>query len=168
MNPVLRFRHAYLKLETPVVDILIGQTWNLFGWQANYLVTSVQEPGLPGQMFQRTPQLRISKTIKRGDTSVELGGRRGAPATDGLGYARGRGGHPPAARPADGPAHAVHELVGDPARVDRRLGGYPEVPDRRVLGHPRSATPGSAAASRSTRTCRSWPRPRSTRITRCR
>ena len=72
VNPVLRFRHAYLKLETPVVDIIFGQTWNLFGWQANYLVTSVQEPGLPGQVFQRSPQLRISKTIKRGDTSVEL------------------------------------------------------------------------------------------------
>src|SRR5882762_4207731 len=43
-NPVLRIRQAYLKLKTPIVDILIGQTWNLFGWQASYLVTSVQEP----------------------------------------------------------------------------------------------------------------------------
>jgi hypothetical protein len=51
---------------------LLGQTWSPFGWQANYLVTSVQEPGLPGQLFQRTPQLRVSKTIKMGDTSIEL------------------------------------------------------------------------------------------------
>lgn len=65
-NPVLRIRHAYLKLETPVVDILLGQTWNLFGWGGAYLVTGAQLPGLPGQMFQRTSQLRISKTIKTG------------------------------------------------------------------------------------------------------
>jgi hypothetical protein len=72
VNPVLRIRHAFLKLETPIVDILLGQTWNLFGWQANYLVASVQEPGLPGQVFQRTPQLRVSKTIKMGDVALEL------------------------------------------------------------------------------------------------
>jgi hypothetical protein len=72
VNPVLRFRHAFLKFETPWVDVLVGQTWNLFGWQASYLVPSVQEPGLPGQMFQRTPQVRVTKTIKRGDTSVDL------------------------------------------------------------------------------------------------
>lgn len=73
VNAVLRFRHAFLKLETSAVDILIGQTWNLFGWQANYLVASVQEPGLPGQMFQRTPQLRLTKAIKLGGkTTLEL------------------------------------------------------------------------------------------------
>ncbi|HWO23658.1 MAG TPA: hypothetical protein VNO30_33180 [Kofleriaceae bacterium] len=71
-NPVLRIRHSFLKFETPWADILVGQTWNLFGWQANYLVASVQEPGLPGQMFQRTPQVRVTKTIKQGKTSVEL------------------------------------------------------------------------------------------------
>lgn len=63
-NPVLRIRHAYLKLETPIVDILLGQTGNLFGWASSYLVTGAQEPGLPGQMYQRTSQLKISKTIK--------------------------------------------------------------------------------------------------------
>lgn len=63
-NPVLRIRHAYLKLETPYVDVLLGQTGNLFGWASNYLITGAQEPGLPGQMYQRTSQLKISKTIK--------------------------------------------------------------------------------------------------------
>jgi len=63
-NPVLRIRHAYLKLETPVIDILFGQTGNLFGWASAYLITGAQEPGLPGQMYQRTSQLKLSKTIK--------------------------------------------------------------------------------------------------------
>jgi len=72
VNPVLRVRHAFLKMETPVVDILFGQTWSPLGWSAGYLVTSVQEPGLPGQIFQRTPQLRLSKLIKNDAYNIEL------------------------------------------------------------------------------------------------
>lgn len=72
VNPVLRVRHAFLKMETPVVDVLIGQTWTPFAWGAAYLMTSVQEPGLPGQVFQRTTQLRLSKAIKQDAFTVEL------------------------------------------------------------------------------------------------
>lgn len=71
VNPVLRVRHAFFKLETPIVDVLVGQTWSPMGWGASYLVTSVQEPGLPGQMFQRSPQLRLSKTWKSDSVVVE-------------------------------------------------------------------------------------------------
>jgi hypothetical protein len=63
-NPVLRIRQAWLKLETPIVDILIGQTGNLFGWASAYLVAGSQEPGLPGQMYQRTSQLKVSRAFK--------------------------------------------------------------------------------------------------------
>jgi hypothetical protein len=70
--PVLRVRQAYLKLETPIVDLLIGQAWNLFGWQASYLVTSAQEPGYPGELTQRTSQIRLSKSIHAGPIDVEL------------------------------------------------------------------------------------------------
>lgn len=72
VNPVLRVRHSWLKFETPIVDILLGQAWSLFGWQAGYLAASVAEPGLPGQLFQRTPQLRVSKTIKADAITVDL------------------------------------------------------------------------------------------------
>lgn len=72
VNPVLRVRHAFLKMETPIVDVLLGQTWSPLGWSAGYLVTSVQEPGLPGQLFQRSPQLRLSKLIKGDAVNVEL------------------------------------------------------------------------------------------------
>jgi hypothetical protein len=71
-NPVLRIRHAYFKLETPIVDFLVGQSGNLFGWASNYLITGAQEPGLPGQMYQRTAQLRVSKTIKSDAVTTEL------------------------------------------------------------------------------------------------
>ena len=71
-NGVLRVRHSYMKMETPIVDILVGQTWSLFGWQSMYLVASAQPPGLPGQLFERTAQLRLSKTLKAGGVSAEI------------------------------------------------------------------------------------------------
>ena len=71
-NPEFRIRHAYLKFETPYVDVLLGQTWSLFGSQSNFLVTSVQLPGLPGQLFERTTQARVSKTLKSDAVNVEL------------------------------------------------------------------------------------------------
>jgi hypothetical protein len=69
---VLRVRHAYIKLETPVVDLTIGQTWSLFGWQPIYLVASAQPPGLPGQLFERTSQIRLSKAFKTDGVALEL------------------------------------------------------------------------------------------------
>ena len=38
VNPVLRVRTSYVKLETPVLDFLIGQNWTLYGWQPYNLV----------------------------------------------------------------------------------------------------------------------------------
>jgi hypothetical protein len=71
-NPVLRIRTSFLKIETPVLDVLIGQQWSLFGWQPLYVSASVQYPGLPGETFQRTAQLRLSKTIKRDAVTTDV------------------------------------------------------------------------------------------------
>ncbi len=71
-NPVLRIRTSYVKLETPVLDFLIGQNWSLFGWQPYNLIESVQLPGLPGQMFDRGVQLKVSKTIKTDAVTAEI------------------------------------------------------------------------------------------------
>jgi hypothetical protein len=72
VNPVLRIRTSYLKLETPILDVLIGQQWTLFGWQPLFVSASVQYPGLPGETFERTPQLRLSKTIKGDAVTTEI------------------------------------------------------------------------------------------------
>ena len=73
MNPQPgAWRHAYFKAETPIVDILFGQTWDLFGWQPNYVPTVIQWPGLVGELFSRTTQLRISKTIKTKPVTLEM------------------------------------------------------------------------------------------------
>lgn len=72
VNPVLRIRTSYLKLETPVLDVLVGQQWTLFGWQPLFISASVQYPGLPGETFERTPQLRLSRTIRSDAVTAEL------------------------------------------------------------------------------------------------
>jgi hypothetical protein len=71
-NPTFRVRHAMLKVETPVVDIMAGQYWQLFGWQSAYQPNTVEIQGLPGEIYSRTPQVRISKTIKAHPLVVEL------------------------------------------------------------------------------------------------
>jgi hypothetical protein len=59
-------------VETDAVDFLFGQYWQLFGWQSVYHPASVEIQGLPGQLYSRTPQIRISKTIKSDDVIFEL------------------------------------------------------------------------------------------------
>lgn len=72
VSPTMRMRHFYVKIDTPVVDITAGQTWQLFGWQAAFSPASVQIQGLPGQVFGRAPQLRLSHTFKTDSVNVEL------------------------------------------------------------------------------------------------
>jgi hypothetical protein len=71
-SPALRVRHAFLKVETPVIDVLFGQTWHLFGWQTTYHPNSVQIQGLPGEIYARTPQLRFSKTVSSRDVTFDI------------------------------------------------------------------------------------------------
>ncbi|MGB8298155.1 MAG: hypothetical protein WCG85_22265, partial [Polyangia bacterium] len=54
-SPTFRIRHAALKLATPIVDILAGQYWSLFGWQSMFHPNTVEIQGVPGQIYARTP-----------------------------------------------------------------------------------------------------------------
>ncbi|TMQ03645.1 MAG: hypothetical protein E6J90_48160 [Deltaproteobacteria bacterium] len=71
-NATLRIRHANVKIETPVVDVLIGQYWQLFGWQPMTQAGGIQYQGLPGEINSRAVQLRLTKIIKAGDIAAEL------------------------------------------------------------------------------------------------
>jgi len=71
LNPTFRVRHAFLKAETPVLDVTIGQTWNLLGWQPVFIPVVVQWPGLIGELYGRAPQLRLSKAFKSDLVTVE-------------------------------------------------------------------------------------------------
>ncbi len=71
-SPAFRMRHYYFKMETPVIDVLAGQYWVLFGWQSMFHPNTVEIQGVPGQIYSRTPQLRLSKTIKTDPINVEI------------------------------------------------------------------------------------------------
>ncbi len=71
-NPTMRLRQAYMKIETPIVDITVGQTWHIFGWQPVFHPNTVQIQGVPGELYARTAQVRLSKRIELGPTTLEL------------------------------------------------------------------------------------------------
>jgi hypothetical protein len=93
-NPTFRVRHMILKIETPVVDILFGQYWSLYGWQSAYQPNTVELQGIPGELYSRTPQLRISKTVKAYPVTFEIAvaamrpAQRDSAAPDGQGGLR--------------------------------------------------------------------------------
>jgi hypothetical protein len=71
-NAGLRVRHAYLKLESDVADVLAGQTYYLLGWQNYFFGASCGFLGLPNQLFNRTVQLRLSHTFKSNPIDLEI------------------------------------------------------------------------------------------------
>jgi len=71
-SPTMRLRHAMFRVETPVVDVLVGQYWHLFGFMENYLPNTTEIQGLPGELYARAPQVRISKTIHAGSSRLEI------------------------------------------------------------------------------------------------
>jgi hypothetical protein len=91
-SPLMRARHYYFKVETPVVDLLVGQYWQLFGWVPNYTPNTVEIQGVPGEVYARTPQLRISKTIKVRSLSIELAIAASRPVQRDSGTPDGQGG----------------------------------------------------------------------------
>jgi len=73
-SPTFRVRHAYIALKSRYVDVLAGQTFDLFGWQSFYLGFSLL--GLPNQVSSRNAQFRLSRTFGAGgpvsvDVAVE-------------------------------------------------------------------------------------------------
>jgi hypothetical protein len=141
-SPTFRVRHAYLTLRNPYVDVLAGQTFDVFGFQNFYTVTSLL--GIPNQVSTRTAQFRLSRTFGAGRTDLA---RR-----------RPRGGAAGAARFA-GPrrrcgAFASRSTAG---RASRRR--VPRSPSRRRFRSPCQASAGSSSSTRSRR------RPRRRRTT---
>jgi hypothetical protein len=72
-SPTFRIRHAYLKLQTDVVDIVAGQTYDVFGWQNYFFPCTAEFLGLPNMLFSREPQLRVARTFGAdGPVSVDV------------------------------------------------------------------------------------------------
>jgi hypothetical protein len=71
-NAAFRVRHAYVKLEDAVVDVLAGQTYYLLGWQNYFFGATCGFLGMPNQLFNRTAQLRLSHTFASNPINFEI------------------------------------------------------------------------------------------------
>ena len=71
-NPSLRARHLFLKVETPIVDFVAGQYWPVFGGQPAGNPNTVEIQGVPGQLYSRMPQVRVSKTLAFDAVNIDL------------------------------------------------------------------------------------------------
>lgn len=69
---LLRLRHVNLLIETPYIDLLIGQSWQLFGWQPYFQPGSVSIPGIAGNVFSRAAQIRLSHRFRTSPVSVDV------------------------------------------------------------------------------------------------
>jgi hypothetical protein len=77
----VRLRHAFVKFETPVLDVLAGQTHDLFGWGgAGFYPATVAFLGVPGEVYHRDPQLRLSKTLTGSAATFEIAAAAVRPA----------------------------------------------------------------------------------------
>ena len=79
-NAGLRVRHAYVKLESAVVDALAGQTYHLLGWQNYFFGASCGFLGLPNQLFNRTVQLRLGHTFASDAINLDIAAAAVRPA----------------------------------------------------------------------------------------
>jgi hypothetical protein len=91
-SPSVRMRHAFFRVETPVVDFLAGQYWAPLGFQPFYQPNSVQALGFPGILYARVPQLRISKKIETKPVTFEIVAAAVRPAQRDSGTPVGQGG----------------------------------------------------------------------------
>jgi hypothetical protein len=69
---LMRLRHLNVLIETPYIDVLVGQSWQLFGWQPYFQPAAVSIPGLPGEIYSRSAQLRLSHRFRTNPINVEL------------------------------------------------------------------------------------------------
>ena len=78
----IRLRHYYAKLETPVLDLMVGQYFDLYGWGGQGFFPSTPAfLGVMGEVFHRNVQLRVSKTIGGDSVSLEIAAAAVRPAT---------------------------------------------------------------------------------------
>ncbi|MES1206883.1 MAG: hypothetical protein ABUS79_13180 [Pseudomonadota bacterium] len=68
----LHMRHAYFKLESPYINMLAGQTYDLFGFQNYFFPATSELFPMPNQAFSRNPQLRLYETFDSGALGLDV------------------------------------------------------------------------------------------------
>ncbi|HEY2407497.1 MAG TPA: hypothetical protein VGI10_15910 [Polyangiaceae bacterium] len=80
-SPTFRVRQAYLSLKNDYVDVLAGQSYDVFGWQNYFFPCSLEFLGLPNQLFSRSMQFRLSHSfVDLGPIKLELAAAAVRPA----------------------------------------------------------------------------------------
>ncbi|WP_394836100.1 hypothetical protein LVJ94_04245 [Pendulispora rubella] len=72
-SPTARVFHCYAKAETPYVDVLGGMTYTLFGQAPHFFPASIIYLGLPGMVFARAAQVRLSHQFHTDPIDVYVG-----------------------------------------------------------------------------------------------
>src|SRR4029079_15585212 len=66
-NAAFRMRQYYMKIETPVVDIIAGQYHDLFGWGGKgFYPSTLNFLGVTGEIYHRQPQIRAGQSAGPG------------------------------------------------------------------------------------------------------
>jgi hypothetical protein len=87
-----RIRLAYLKLETPILDVVAGQYYDLFGWNGSFYPATVGYLGVPAEIYHRNPQLRLEKKLRTGDLELTVAAAAVRPGQRDSGVPDGQGG----------------------------------------------------------------------------
>jgi hypothetical protein len=80
-----RMRHAYVEAKNPIVDVLVGQAYNLFGWQPLFFPPTDSFLGTPNMVFDRRPQLRLTRAIDTGPVTFQIAAAALRPAQSNAG-----------------------------------------------------------------------------------
>jgi hypothetical protein len=67
-SPVPRIFQLYFLVESPAVDVKIGQDWSRFGFMSEYSRGQVSVAATPANMFNRWIQASLSKQLRLTDT----------------------------------------------------------------------------------------------------
>jgi hypothetical protein len=81
-----RMRHAYVEAKNPIVDVLVGQAYHLFGWQPLFFPPTDSFLGLPNMIFDRRAQLRLTKRIETSPVNVQVAAAALRPAQADSGF----------------------------------------------------------------------------------
>jgi hypothetical protein len=120
-----KVRDFYVGLRSPILDVLIGRYYSLFGWGGKgFFPNTAAFLGVPAQVYRLEPQVRLSHIFRRAPGDIEIAGSfSGAPqyvsgageATFGLRYtfnwwrgASAQGSGPPVAAPLQVGIARVH------------------------------------------------------------
>jgi hypothetical protein len=71
-NPTLRARQFLGKLDSPYFNFWFGQTWALVGWQPYFQPNTLEIQGIPGELYSRTPQFRLSHDVDLSGATVGI------------------------------------------------------------------------------------------------